>query len=218
MTKRNREILTISIGIYILVIGANIAVSVITFASHWYDYLLQMMLPRLLSILLHGLLIFFSCKYPLKLVQIHGPLIVVFQLPMLLWATGHETLPLNAMPASIAGLNNLMIYSIICNANWMVTTGFLAVSLAGSFVYYTLMYKYVDFITIAVVSSTMFFVIYAIYKSELRDKTELINIAEIKRMNEELKNILMGLPEGIVLISEKNGQVVLNNEEFTRMF
>jgi hypothetical protein len=124
---------------------------------------------------------------------------------MILWATGHKTLPLNAMPASIAGLNNLMIYSIICNANWMVTTAFLVVSLAGSFVYYTLMYKYVDFITIAVVSSTMFFVIYAIYKSELRDKSELIGIAEIKRMNEELKNILMGLPEGIVLISEKTG-------------
>jgi len=124
---------------------------------------------------------------------------------MILWATGHKTLPLNAMPASIAGLNNLMIYSIICNANWMVTTAFLVVSLAGSFVYYTLMYKYVDFITIAVVSSTMFFVIYAIYKSELRDKSELIGIAEIKRMNEELKNILMGLPEGIVLISEKSG-------------
>ncbi len=87
----------------------------------------------------------------------------------------------------------------------MVTTAFLVVSLAGSFVYYTLMYKYVDFITIAVVSSTMFFVIYAIYKSELRDKSELIGIAEIKRMNEELKNILMGLPEGIVLISEKTG-------------
>ena len=40
LTKRNREILTISIGIYILVIGANIAIAVITFASNWYDYLL----------------------------------------------------------------------------------------------------------------------------------------------------------------------------------
>jgi hypothetical protein len=119
---------------------------------------------------------------------------------MLLWATGHTNLPLNAMPASVAGLNNLMIYSIICNANWMVTTGFLVVSLTGSFVYYTLMYNYLDFITISVVSSTMLFVIYAIYKSELRDKSELIGLAEIRRMNEELKNIFMGLPEGIVLI------------------
>jgi c-di-AMP phosphodiesterase-like protein len=127
------------------------------------------------------------------------------QLPMIFWATGHEVLPLNAMPASVAGLNNLMIYSIICNANWMITTGFLVLSLAGSFVYYTLMYNYLDFITIAVVSTTMLFVIYAIYKTEYRDKSELIGVAEIRRMNEELKNILMGLPEGIVLISEKNG-------------
>jgi hypothetical protein len=28
----------------------------------------------------------------------------------------------------------------------------------------------------------------------------------------------MGLPEGIVLISEKSGQVVLNNEEFMQIF
>jgi hypothetical protein len=200
------------------VIGANIAITAITFASHWYDYLLQMMLPRILSILLHGILIFISCKYPLKLVQIHGPLVVLFQLPMILWATGHTSLPLNAMPASIAGLNNLMIYSIICNANWMVTTGFLALSLAGSFVYYSLMYNYLDYITISLVSSTMLFVVYAIYQSELRDKSELIGLAEIRRMNAELKDIFMGLPEGIVLIAERSGQVVLNNEEFMKIF
>ena len=138
LAKRNREILPISVGIYVLVIGANIAIAVITFANNWYDYLLQMMLSRILSILLHWILIFISCKYPGKLVQIHGPLVVLFQLPMILWATGHTSLPLNAMPASIAGLNSLIIYSIICNANWMVTTGILVVSLAGSFVYYCL--------------------------------------------------------------------------------
>jgi hypothetical protein len=80
------------------------------------------------------------------------------------------------------------------------------------------MYNYLDYITISLVSSTMLFVIYAIYKSELRDKSELIGLAEIRRMNEELKNIFMGLPEGIVLISEKSGQVVLNNEEFMQIF
>ncbi len=87
----------------------------------------------------------------------------------------------------------------------MITTGFLVVSIAGSFVYYTLMYNYLDFITLAIVSSTMIFVIYAIYKTEYKDKSELISVAEIRRMNNELKDILMGLPEGIVLISEKNG-------------
>lgn len=68
LTKRNREILTISIGIYILVISANIAVAVVTFASEWYDYMLEMMLPRSASIILHGLLIFMSWKHPLKTV------------------------------------------------------------------------------------------------------------------------------------------------------
>ena len=137
---------------------------------------------------------------------------------MLLWATGHKILPLNAMPASVAGFSNLMIYSIICNANWMLTTCFLVFSIAGCFIYYTLMYHYVDYITISIISSTLVFVIYAIYKSEFKDKSELINLAEIRQMNEELKNILLRLPEGIILIKEQNGHVVLNNEEFMRIF
>lgn len=37
-------------------------------------------------------------------------------------------------------------------------------------------------------------------------------------MNEELNNMLMNLPEGIVLINDKTGQVVLGNEEFKRLF
>lgn len=100
----------------------------------------------------------------------------------------------------------------------MVTTGFLIFGIAASFVYYSLRFHYLDFITISIVCTTMFFVIYAIYKTEFRDKSELIGLAEIRRMNEELKNILMGLPEGIVLINEKNGQAVLNNEEFMKIF
>jgi hypothetical protein len=37
-------------------------------------------------------------------------------------------------------------------------------------------------------------------------------------MNEELRNILVNLPEGIVLINEETNQVSLGNNEFLRLF
>jgi hypothetical protein len=37
-------------------------------------------------------------------------------------------------------------------------------------------------------------------------------------MNEELKSILMNLPDGIVLINEESNEITLNNSEFNRIF
>ena len=37
-------------------------------------------------------------------------------------------------------------------------------------------------------------------------------------MNQELKSILMNLPEGILLINEESNMVSLNNQEFMRIF
>jgi hypothetical protein len=37
-------------------------------------------------------------------------------------------------------------------------------------------------------------------------------------MNEELKSILMNLPEGIILIDEESSKISLNNQEFMRIF
>ena len=43
-------------------------------------------------------------------------------------------------------------------------------------------------------------------------------MATVQRMNEELRNILVNLPEGIVLINEETNQVSLGNNEFLRLF
>ena len=37
-------------------------------------------------------------------------------------------------------------------------------------------------------------------------------------MNEELKNILMNLPEGIILYNQESKEVVLYNDEFIKTF
>jgi c-di-AMP phosphodiesterase-like protein len=115
------------------------------------------------------------------------------------------------MPASIAGLFNAMIFGILCNASWILTAISVLITVIVTLTYYSVMFNYVDFITISIVSNSMIFMVIALYKVEKRDKTELLQFAQIRRMNEELKSILMNLPEGIVLINDETHEVVLQN-------
>ena len=56
----------------------------------------------------------------------------------------------------------------------------------------------------SVIVNSMIFLFLALYRIEKRDKTELLQFAQIRQMNEELKSILMNLPEGIILIKDDN--------------
>ena len=56
----------------------------------------------------------------------------------------------------------------------------------------------------SVIANSMIFLFLALYRIEKRDKTELLQFAQIRQMNEELKSILMNLPEGIILIKYDN--------------
>jgi hypothetical protein len=56
----------------------------------------------------------------------------------------------------------------------------------------------------SVIANSMIFLFLALYKIEKRDKMELLQFAQIRQMNEELKSILMNLPEGIILIKDDN--------------
>ena len=64
----------------------------------------------------------------------------------------------------------------------------------------------------------MIYMFLAMYKIEKKDKTELLQFAQIRQMNEELKSILMNLTEGIILIEDDNEKVALINQEFNRIF
>jgi len=90
-----------------------------------------------------------------------------------LWGHGDGQLPRNAMPASIAGLFNAMIFGILCNANWILTAISVLFTVIITLTYYSLMFNYVDYVTISVVGNSMFFLFIALYKIEKRDKIEL---------------------------------------------
>ena len=57
--------------------------------------------------------------------------------------------------------------------------------------------------TSVIVALILCLLIYSCYVMELRDKNTYLQMETVQRMNEELKNILINLPEGIVLINEE---------------
>ena len=111
-----------------------------------------------------------------------------------------------------------MIFGILCNANWLLTAGSMIFTVFFTLTYYSIFLKYVDYVTISLVCNNMMFLFITLYKIEKRDKTDILQFAQIRRMNQELKSILMNLPEGIVLINDETDEVTLQNQEFNRIF
>jgi c-di-AMP phosphodiesterase-like protein len=70
--------------------------------------------------------------------------------------------------------------------------------------YYSKMYQLSDPLSTSIFPITILMLICFTYKIERKEKLEFLSLCQIKRMNDELCNILMNLPEGIVLIDEEN--------------
>jgi len=115
------------------------------------------------------------------------------------------------MPASIAGLCNTMMYGLVTNGNWMLSAICMILVIMITLTYYSIMFSYIDTVTISLLSNTIIFITIVLYKIEKKDKMEFLAYKQIMQMNEELKSILMNLPEGIVLIDEETNKVSLNN-------
>lgn len=60
--------------------------------------------------------------------------------------------------------------------------------------------------------------VFSAYQNELRAKTDIVQMAQIQKMNDDLKNILINFPEGIVLYDEGKDEVVLANLELRRIY
>lgn len=108
------------------------------------------------------------------------------------------------MPASVAGLCNTVMYGLLTNGNWILTSIGMIIVTVTTLTYYSIVHNYVDFVTISVMSNTLIFITIVLYRIEKREKMEFLAYNQIKQMNDELKTILMNLPEGIILINEDN--------------
>jgi Flp pilus assembly protein TadB len=78
------------------------------------------------------------------------------------------------MPASIAGLFNAVICGILCNSNWMLSIGAILITCLVTMTYYSIKMGYTDFVAFAIVGNALFFVFIALYTTEKREKTELL--------------------------------------------
>ncbi len=144
---------------------------------------------------------------------------------MLLWSRGDED-RINsifksepyAMIQSMLSLILALIFGFVCNARWIYTALSMLVTSVSTLVYYKLQHSFSDIVTSILVALILCLLVYSCYLMELRDKNTYLQMATVQKMNEELKKILINMPEGIVLINEENDQVSLGNIEFFRLF
>ena len=111
---------------------------------------------------------------------------------------------MHVIPTSIVGLYSAIFLGLLLNTCWLLTVASVVSTVIAFLIYYAVVFKYIDFVTIFVIANSMIYLFCVLYKMEKRDKSELLQFAQIRQMNEELKSILMNLPEGIILIKEDN--------------
>ena len=135
------------------------------------------------------------------------------------WKDSTDPIPPNAMVQSITSLILALLFGFVCNARWLLTAISMLITVITTLTYYKLYHNFGDIVTTLLVALILCLLIYSCYVMELRDKNMYIQMHTVQRMNEELKNIFINLPEGIVLINEENNsQVSLGNYEFLRLF
>lgn len=106
----------------------------------------------------------------------------------------------------------------MCNARWLFTAISMLITVITTLTYYKLYHNFGDVVTTLIVALILCLLIYSCYVMELRDKNMYLQMHTVQRMSEELKNIFINLPEGVVLINEENSEVSLGNYEFLRLF
>ena len=60
--------------------------------------------------------------------------------------------------------------------------------------------------------------VYTLYYIESKFKQEFIQLIQIQTMKDDLNNLLLNLPDGIILYDDKNDKIVLVNKEFKHLF
>lgn len=78
------------------------------------------------------------------------------------------------MPASIAGLCNTVIYGLLTNGNWMFTTGSMVAVTGATLTFYSVIFDYIDIVTMTILGNTLIFIGIALYKIEKKDKMEFL--------------------------------------------
>ena len=100
---------------------------------------------------------------------------------MLIWKTGHslDNFPKNAMPASVAGIYITIMFGLLTSGNWIPTAISIFIVVIITLIYYNIEYAYTDYVTISLLTVTLFLLTFTLYKTEQRDKKEFIFFKQI---------------------------------------
>lgn len=90
--------------------------------------------------------------------------------------------------------------------------------LIATMIYYKIKYDHYDIYIVITLIFVQSMLTFSTYQLESKDKMMFLQMKNIQMMNDELKSILMEMPEGVVLIDEQTEQVSLGNNEFKKIF
>lgn len=139
---------------------------------------------ELLCNIAHLVLIIVTWKFPLMLCFVHAPLIVLLQIPTLLWyADPSQSDVPTAMLSTVSALFLTLLFGFITNACWLLTTFSLLASATTVLVFYYQTYGFINADCSTLIYMIICVMAFSLYKSELRYKSEMINFEEIKEMN-----------------------------------
>lgn len=132
-------------------------------------YFVRLWLPRILSTVLHILVLALNSKYPQShfLLNIHGPTVLLSQLSSLIWYTGEKITDLPfAMTTSISSLFFMLMSAYIMNGGWLLTSAAILFQTTSVLTFYAYMYQLRDTTCLSIIALTIVMLIYSTYRNE----------------------------------------------------
>jgi hypothetical protein len=81
---------------------------------------------------------------------------------------------MHVIPTSIVGLYSAIILGLLLNTCWLLTVASVVSTVIAYLIYYAVVFKYIDFVTMFVIANSMIYLFCVLYKMEKRDKSELL--------------------------------------------
>jgi len=81
---------------------------------------------------------------------------------------------MHVIPTSIVGLYSAIFLGLLLNTCWLLTVASVVLTVIAYLIYYAVVFKYIDFVTMFVIANSMIYLFCVLYKMEKRDKSELL--------------------------------------------
>lgn len=108
---------------------------------------------------------------------------------------------MDIISVSFSGFIFFMFNAVILNYAWIYTSLSLILVVAVTLTFYCKVIRFCDMTTYTIVISLLILIIYTLYFFEKKLKVSFIQLHQIQKMNEEMKQLFDSLPEGIVLFN-----------------